>query len=39
MKKCITIDPKYAGDISYLTTLKERNDKIQLPMSCDEHPP
>ena len=29
MKNYITIDPKYADDISYLTTLKERNEKIE----------
>ena len=29
VKNYITIDPKYADDISYLTTLKERNEKIE----------
>ena len=29
VKNYITIDPKYADDIPYLTTLKERNEKIE----------
>ena len=34
----ITIDPKYADDISYLTTLKERNEKIEedIPPMLEE---
>ena len=28
-KKYLTVDPKYADDITYLTTCKERNEKIE----------
>ena len=37
-KNYITIDPKYADDITYLTTSKERNEKIEedVPLMLQE---